>query len=108
MGCWARSSAGWARCGATALEKAAASVSRDGDTHGSACVQQWGKDRMRAAVRKEMSLSFFSFWRNRAKGGAEQNYLARSLHRPGMGRPDRFVLTDVLTRALSQKIWFLN
>jgi len=63
---------------------------------------------MCVAVGKEMSLSFFFFLRNRAKGGAEQNYLARSLHRPGTGRPDGFVLTDILTRALSHKIWFLN
>jgi len=61
-GYWARSSVGWARWGATALEKAAASASRDGGTHGSACVRLWGKDRMRAAVRKEMSSSFFFFF----------------------------------------------
>ena len=85
-GCWARSSAGWARCSATALEKAAASVSRDGGTRGSACERQWGKDRMRAVVRKEISLSFQETVKHlRWSGAAEQVYWARWLHRPENG-----------------------
>jgi hypothetical protein len=74
-GAWIR--AGWAGCGATTLKKVCGErTSRWRLLRRShacvtmeefvvvACVRRWGKDRMLAAVGKEMSLAFCSFWRN--------------------------------------------